>query len=324
MDLGAVEKRAGQILHRGVALLLDALTFGIKVSHWKFDTSESVSGGVSVFKAVGVSGSGGNIYLYYDPSKDGSGSWQTSTVRSHLEYVVAGVSVGIPIPFDPVSASYSAASWPNTGTLLYLPGYEDFKGDPDCFNDPTIRSAPVMMIQVDAALLPLRWMLAASGGMAGAAFTLPKSNVLDRQFAGSAALMFLGVNPLLQALLKSLAGNFRALATAMTRKPPTTAWAFIEDSYVRPFEVGWDLVKVEAEMMLLISTIRTLAMQSRAVLATAGVEAALPGAGIAAYFGAIKSWADESKTSADGKVEEPPDRMPGLRSLPKPYTTGGG
>jgi hypothetical protein len=311
MDMAVVEKKAAQLLHRGVALLLNALTFGLKLSHWRFETSESVSGGVSVFKALGVSGSGGNIYLFYDPSKDRSGKWETSTIRSHLEYVVGGVSVGVPIPFDPVSASYSAASWPNTGWLLTFPGHGEFEADPQCFNDPTIRSAPVMLIQIDAALLPLRWMLSGMAGVGAITSALPKSDVLDRQFAGSAALMFLGVNPILQALLKSLAGNFRALANAVTRRAPTGIWASIGDTVTRPYEIGWDLAKVEAEMMVLIPTIQALVGQSRGVLATVGVEAALPGAGIAAYFGLIKSWADESKVGADGHVEEPPDRMRG-------------
>ena len=334
MDLAVVEKKASQLLHRGVAQLLKALTFGIKLSRWRFETSESAAGGVSVFKAIGVSVSGGNVYLFYDPTKDRTGTWANSNVRARLVYGVGGVSVGIPIPYDPVAASYSAASWPNAGALLYFPGHEDFDANPQCFNDPSILSAPTMLIQADAALLPLRWILP------GAA-ALPAADVLDRQIAGSAALMFLGVNPLLQALLKSLASNFRALVTAATHKPPTTTWGLIEDSVTRPLEVAWNLEKIEAEMMFLLPSIQTLVCQSRGVLATWGVEAALPGAGLAVYYQHNQELGEREQGGAAGPDEggsrdrarrdrrkrgwarSGPSSAPRTIDPPKPFTTGG-
>jgi hypothetical protein len=199
---------------------------------------------------------------------------------------------------------------------LILPGQKDFVSAAD-FNVPEIRSSPCMIVQVDVALLPLRWLLMGMGPAGMAAQTLPKSDILDKQLAGSAALMFLGVNPMLQALIRALMQNFRALADAVLRKPPQGVWGIVKDSITRPYEIGWDLAKIEVEIMLLTAQIQSFAANSRAVLATAGVESALPGAGISFYFGGMKGWEDKSVDT--------PDKIPVLDKFtpPKPFTTGG-
>ncbi len=308
--------KAEQLLRRGVSMLFNFMTTNIKqsMSHWVFNTSESASLGVgtpALKFSVGVNG--GELFL----SRGGTGKtpWDNAPDRVRLGYATIGIGLGLSIPLGggfSVSASYSSTDWPNTGILFLLPGAHDFT-TPDDFNEHGLAS-PTVIINVDAALLPLRWLMRGMPGLQVAAELLPESAAMDRQIAGSAAAMFLGVNPSLYATLRDIFHNFKDLAHIAFAPPPSGFLANLEDSVTRPAQMFWDLTKIEVEMAMLMARLQSVATMSRAVLFSAGVESALPGVGISAYFGAVRGWTNVGAAT--------PHMVNAVDShMPKPFTT---